>query len=140
MSFNQKRETRLHQYVHWSGSVFVRMVDQPAEPEPLASPNVRKINFEENDEDELNSYKSSSQRVHLKVDSVLSDLGTDLDAEKFPTGFFWTPNFSLTKKWPSSYNGNLTSGFYFHVSYVVFLLRIYSNHATSHFCDVCYVK
>lgn len=105
MGLNQKRESNSYHYVHWSGSVFVRIVDQPVNQKPLASPNVRKINFEENDEELLNSYKNSSQRVHLKVESLLTALGIDKDSENPPTGFFWTPNFSLTKKWRSNYNG-----------------------------------
>ena len=112
MGFLYRRETYSYQYVHWSGSVFVRIVDQPVKPEPLASPNARKIDFDDKEEHELSSYKDSSDRVHLKVDSVLNDLITDLDTESFPTGFFWTLNFSLTKKWRSSYNGKFRSIFY----------------------------
>ena len=105
MSFVQKKETRSYQYVHWSGSVFVRIVDEPVKSDTLSSPNARKINFEESDEHESSSYEDSSERVHLKVNSVLNDLINDFDNEKFPTGFFWSLNFSLSKKWRSSYNG-----------------------------------
>ena len=105
LSFNQKREAHSNQFVHWTGSVFVRIVDQPIELKLQTSPSVRKINFEDKTEDELETYKDSSKRLHLKVDTLLSDLGTDLNEEKFPTGFFWTPNYSLTKKSRSSYTG-----------------------------------
>ena len=106
LSFSKKRETHSNQYVHWTGSVFVKIVGQPMEFQLKASPSVRKINFEEKAEDELSSYKNSSQRLQQKVDTLLSDLGSsDIEGEKFPAGFFWTHNYSLTKKWRSSYTG-----------------------------------
>ena len=111
MSFVQKRETHSYQYVHWSGSIFVRIVDEPVKSDTLPSPSARKINLEESDEHESSSYEDSSERVHLKVNSVLKDLINDFDNEKFPTGFFWSLNFSLSKKWRSSYNGRFCSDF-----------------------------
>ena len=127
MSFVEKRDAHSYQYIHWSGSVFIRIVDQPVKSEPLASPSARKIIFEDTEEQELSSYEDSSERVHLKVDSVLNDLITDLDTERFPTGFFWTLNFSLTKKWRSNYNGA------FSFNYEISLMKMFRTGQTAYF-------
>eukprot|EP00794_Sanderia_malayensis_P014226 gene14226-15709_t len=104
---NKRKEANSNQFVHWTGSVFIRIMNQPSDASAHTSTSsARKLNFDDDNEEELSSYDSSSRRVHMNLDNLLNDLSMDYDNEKYPTGFFCTFNDTLTKKWRSTYTGD----------------------------------